>query len=62
MGKLPDPPPSRDTDATRAPRPQMNSRAFWDAVDRLQRPDADALGVIDYPGKIGASGKRPGFG
>jgi hypothetical protein len=39
----------------------MNLRAFWDAVDRLQIPDADALGVISYPGKIGASGKRPRF-
>ena len=28
---------------------------------RLQIGDADALGLIDYPGKLGASGKRPRF-
>ena len=37
------------------------SRAFWQAVDRLQIPDADALELIGYPGKIGSSGKRPRF-
>ena len=39
----------------------MTSRAFWQMVDRLQIPDADALELIDYPGRIGASGKRPRF-
>ena len=39
----------------------MTSRAFWQAVDRLQVPDADALELIGYPGKIGPSGKRPRF-
>jgi hypothetical protein len=39
----------------------MTSRAFWQAVDRLQIPDADALELIGYPGKIGSSGKRPRF-
>jgi hypothetical protein len=39
----------------------MTSRAFWQMVDRLGIPDADALDLIDYPGKIGPSGKRPRF-
>jgi hypothetical protein len=39
----------------------MTSRAFWQAVDRLQVPDAAALELIGYPGKIGPSGKRPRF-
>jgi hypothetical protein len=30
-------------------------------VDRLQVPDADALELIGYPGKIGSSEKRPRF-
>jgi hypothetical protein len=44
-----------------APTRPLTSRAFWQAVDRLQIADADALGLIDYPGKLGASGKRPRF-
>jgi hypothetical protein len=39
----------------------VTSRAFWQWVDRLQIPDADALDLIGYPGKIGPSGKRPRF-
>ena len=39
----------------------MTSLAFWQAVDRLRVPDAEALGLIGYPGKIGSSGKRPRF-
>jgi hypothetical protein len=30
-------------------------------VDRLHIADADALSLIDYPGKLSASGKRPRF-
>ena len=41
------------------PSRAMTSRAFWQAVDRLQVADYDALGLIGYPGKIGPSGKRP---
>jgi hypothetical protein len=39
----------------------VSSRAFWELVDRLQIPDANALEVIGYPGKIGTTGKRPRF-
>ena len=49
--KAPASPPSRT----------VTSRAFWQWVDRLQIPDADALDLRGYPGKIGPSGKRPRF-
>jgi hypothetical protein len=39
----------------------MTSRAFWEIAERMQIPAADALELIGYPGKIGASGKRPRF-
>jgi hypothetical protein len=39
----------------------MSSREFWELVDRLHIPDAEALELIDYAGKIGGSGKRPRF-
>jgi GST-like protein len=39
----------------------MTSRALWQAVDRLQIPDADALELIGNRGKIGSSVKRPRF-
>jgi hypothetical protein len=39
----------------------MSSAAFWRLVDRLGIPDADALALIDFPGKLPSSGKRPRF-
>jgi hypothetical protein len=39
----------------------MSSAAFWRLVDRLQLPDAEALELIGYAGKLGPSGKRPRF-
>jgi hypothetical protein len=39
----------------------MTSKAFWEQVDRLDIPDAEALALIGYPGKLPASGKRPRF-
>ncbi len=53
-------PPGTDVAPVR-PSHTMTSRAFWEAVDRLQIPDADALALIDYPGKLGVSGRRPRF-
>ena len=47
--------------ANAVPTRTLTSRAFWQAVDRQQIADADALGMIDYPGKLAASGKRPRF-
>jgi hypothetical protein len=37
------------------------SRAFWQAVDRLQVRDGDALELISCPGKIELSRKRSRF-
>jgi hypothetical protein len=39
----------------------MSSRQFWVLVDLLQIPDAKALDLIGYPGKLPTSGKRPRF-
>jgi hypothetical protein len=39
----------------------MSSAEFWRLIDRLGIPDADALSLIDFPGKLPASGKRPRF-
>jgi len=39
----------------------MSSAEFWRLIDRLGLPNADALNLIDYPGKLPASGKRPRF-
>jgi hypothetical protein len=36
-------------------------RSVWRLVDRLQLPDAEALELIAYAGRIGPSGKRPRF-
>jgi hypothetical protein len=38
------------------------SRAqFWRLIERWDIPDAAALGLIDFAGEIGKSGKRPRF-
>ena len=39
----------------------MTGAVFWRLVDRLNIPDAKALDLIGYPGKLPASGKRPRF-
>jgi hypothetical protein len=52
--------PTPTQDAIR-PGGTMSSAAFWRLVDRLQLPDAEALELIAYAGKIGPSGKRPRF-
>jgi hypothetical protein len=41
--------------------PALSSRQFWDLMERWRVPDASALELIEYPGKLGASGKRPRF-
>jgi hypothetical protein len=37
----------------------MTSRAFWEVVYRLELRDADALRLIDCPGKIKGPYRRP---
>ena len=39
----------------------LSARQFWDLMERWQVPDLAALELLDYSGKIGASGKRPLF-
>jgi hypothetical protein len=46
------------------PRPLgrvLSSRQFWDLMQRWRIPDATALQMIEFPGKLDASGKRPRF-
>jgi hypothetical protein len=39
----------------------LSSRQFWDLMERWHISDATALELIEFPGKLGVSGKRPRF-
>ena len=39
----------------------LSSRQFWDIMERWHVPDATALKLIEFPGKLGKEGKRPRF-
>jgi hypothetical protein len=39
----------------------LSSRQFWDLMARWHVPDATALELIEFPGKLGKEGKRPRF-
>lgn len=39
----------------------LSSRQFWELMERWHVPDATALELIGFSGKIGAAGKRPRF-
>jgi hypothetical protein len=39
----------------------LSSRQFWDLMERWHVPDATALELIEFPGKLGKEGKRPRF-
>lgn len=39
----------------------LSARQFWELMERWGVPDATALELIGFSGKIGASGKRPRF-
>ena len=39
----------------------LSAQQFWDTMERWRVPDAMALELIEYPGKLGAAGKRPRF-
>ena len=50
--------------AEELPRPLgrvLSSRQFWDLMERWRVPDATALELIEFPGKLGKEGKRPRF-
>jgi hypothetical protein len=47
-----------------SPRPLgrvLSARQFWDIMERWRVPDAIALELIEFPGKLGKEGKRPRF-
>ena len=47
---------------SRAPsRASANTKAFWSLMEQWGIPDATALELIGFAGKIGKSGKRPRF-
>jgi hypothetical protein len=39
----------------------LSPRQFWDIMERWHVPDATALELIEFPGKLGKEGKRPRF-
>jgi len=39
----------------------LSARQFWDLMERWHVPDATALELIEFPGKLGKEGKRPRF-
>jgi hypothetical protein len=39
----------------------LSSREFWELMERWRIPDATALELIGFPGKLRASGRRPRF-
>jgi hypothetical protein len=41
--------------------PVLSARQFWDLMERWHIPDATALELIEFPGKLGKEGKRPRF-
>jgi hypothetical protein len=46
------------------PRPLgrvLSSPQFWELMERWRVPDATALELIEFPGKLGKEGKRPRF-
>src|ERR1700760_1160854 len=46
------------------PRPSgrvLSSAQFWELMERWRVPDAVALELIEFPGKLGKEGKRPRF-
>jgi hypothetical protein len=39
----------------------LSAHQFWDLMQRWHVPDATALELIEFPGKLGKEGKRPRF-
>jgi hypothetical protein len=39
----------------------MSAREFWDQMEQWRVPDDVALELIEFPGKLGKTGKRPRF-
>jgi hypothetical protein len=45
----------------RPPVRVLSARQFWRLMERWRIPDATALELIEFPGKLGKEGKRPRF-
>ncbi|MEJ0018936.1 MAG: hypothetical protein WDN25_20710 [Acetobacteraceae bacterium] len=43
------------------PSRALSARQFWEVMERWRVPDATALDLIEFPGKLGKEGKRPRF-
>jgi hypothetical protein len=63
--------PKQEAEARAASEPQeapprplgrvLSPRQFWDIMERWRVPDATALELIEFPGKLGKEGMRPRF-
>src|ERR1700748_3051360 len=60
--------PKQEADASEpeeaSPRPGvrvLSSRQFWDIMERWRVPDAVALELIEFHGRVWEEGKRPRF-
>jgi len=59
MAKAPE---TLNQDSARRPLGRvLSARQFWDLMERWRIPDATALELIEFPGKLGKEGKRPRF-
>lgn len=54
-------PPGETDPRPKSPGRALSSAQFWALMERWKVPDAVALELIQFPGKIGKSGKRPRF-
>jgi hypothetical protein len=54
-------PPAEAEPPPKLPGRALSSAQFWALMERWKVPDAVALELIQFPGKIGNSGKRPRF-
>jgi hypothetical protein len=54
-------PPVHEGGPVNARRTMMTGKTFWSLMDAWHVPDAQALELIGYPGKLGRDGKRPRF-
>src|SRR5450631_1248974 len=54
--------PSARSDPPPAPLGRfLTASQFWELMERWRVPDAQALELLEFAGKIGKSGKRPRF-
>jgi hypothetical protein len=54
-------PPVHEGGPVNARRTMMTGKTFWSLMDAWHVPDAQALELISFPGKLGRNGKRPRF-